>query len=104
MSFFEGLWQALLDALIRFFGWVRDLVWAIIEPLWAGIVDAWDCVAGHAELLYTIIHDVIFPYFGFVNAWVPVDVFFQMLGCYSAFWLALVVYRSIKKWIPAVSG
>lgn len=44
------------------------------------------------------------PYIAYANAWVPVDLAITLIVSYSVFWLALVVYRSVKKWIPTVSG
>jgi len=100
---FSGFVQAVIDAVLRVWAWFRDLMWGFLKPLFLAVYNAVDAVgawlsAGAERLGF------VADYFAFANAWVPVDVFFQLIAAYSALWLAWLVYRTVKSWIPTLSG
>lgn len=100
---FNGLLKWAHDALVAAWDWVWNTLVAVSGAIWSAFSTA---VSGvHAMFSYCYEHlGVVRPYFNYVNAWFPLDLFFTLVAIYSAFWLGLVVYRSIKKWIPTVSG
>ncbi len=82
---------------------LRDLMLAIIAPLWTAVSSAWMAIAALIAQLYASL-SVIHPYLDFANAWAPVDVFTQCAEAYSTLWVVLGTYRTVKSWIPTLSG
>ena len=100
---FEDLIKWFKDAAVTVFEWFWNWLGPYLNPVWMMLETAMSHVAfavGKAEQGLQILQ----PYIAYVNAWVPVDTAITLIVGYSAFWLALVVYRSVKKWIPTVSG
>lgn len=100
---FDGFVQAVIDAVVRFFEWFRDIIWAFLSPLFEGVTTAVE----YAGEFLTYLAECLGPvsdYLAFANAWAPVDVFFQCVAAYSLLWLALTIYRTVKSWIPTLSG
>jgi hypothetical protein len=100
---FEGLLQWAKDAAVAVWDFIVGMIWPYLEPLWLAVCDAFVAIHG---LLATATQSLsaIAPYVAAANAWVPFDVIIQCLIAYMAFWIVLVTYRSIKKWIPTLSG
>lgn len=100
---FNGLMKWAHDALVAAWDWLAGIVSGLFGPLWSAVASAIQGVSAMVGWLSSALSGVA-GYINFVNAWVPVDVFINCVIVYSSFWLALVVYRSVKKWIPTVSG
>jgi len=100
---FEDLTKWFRDAFVTVFEWLWNWIEPFLSPFWiavqtamAGIASAITIAEQHLQALQ--------PYIAYANAWVPVDLAITLIVSYSVFWLALVVYRSVKKWIPTLSG
>ncbi len=100
---FEDLIKWFKDAAVTVFEWFWSWFEPILKPLWLAVQSAMDNMAYGIELAQNKL-EILQPYIAYANAWVPVDLAINLIVTYSAFWLALVIYRSIKKWIPTVSG
>ena len=100
---YQGFLDAIHDAFVALFQWFWGLLSYLFLPLWNYLVGGLNAVAGKLSVLYSSL-SVVAPYLKFVNAWFPLDVLFDLIAVYSAFWLCLVVYRTAKSWIPFVSG
>lgn len=83
--------------------WFMTALHAVLDPVVNSLTSAINTLSGWASLAVTLVTTFV-PYLGFANAWAPVSLFFQLLAAYSIFWLSLVIYRSVKKWIPTLSG
>lgn len=100
---FENLIKWFKDSVLGVWNWFWGFVGPTISPLWDSVAATFTAITSKISTAIGYL-DGLVPYLQFANAWAPVDVFFQLLGAYSAFWLALVIYRSVKKWIPTLSG
>ena len=100
---FDDLIKWFKDAFVTVFEWLWSWIGPYLEPFWQAVQSAMDNIAYGVTLAENKLQ-ILQPYIAYANAWVPVDVAINLIGIYSAFWLALVIYRSIKKWIPTVSG
>jgi len=100
---FSGLWKAFLEGVKHAWEWLRDLIWGLLHDLFAAFSSALSSV-GHYMTELVNATGSFSEYLAMANAWVPVDLFFQLLTAYSTFWLALLIYRTVKSWIPTVSG
>lgn len=100
---FSGLLKWFHDAIVSAWDWFVGILSALGGPLLASLGSALTTASvfiGYASTQLAVLR----PYFNVVNAWFPLDLLFVLVSAYSAFWLALTIYRSIKKWIPTVSG
>ena len=100
---FDGLVKALHDAAVGIYQWFRDMIWSYLGTIFGALGSVIATVGSYLTLLASCLGSVA-PYFAFANAWVPVDVFFQLVAAYCSFWLGWVTYRVVKSWIPTVSG
>jgi hypothetical protein len=100
---FDDLTKWFKDAVVAVFEWLWNWVEPILAPYWDAVVAAMSAIA--AAIASAEQHlQILSPYIAYANAWVPVDFAITLIVAYSAFWLALVIYRSVKKWIPTLSG
>ena len=100
---FDGLLKWVRDAAVTVWDWIVGLVWTFLGPLWQAVCDALNAINSLIVSAKQSL-SVIAPYTAAANAWVPIDLTIQCISAYMAFWLVLVTYRTIKKWIPTVSG
>jgi hypothetical protein len=93
-----GWWEKLLrDFMCWLLGLGLELA-AMFGEWFEGYVPK-QLVQGFAALVNTIGN--IYP---IVNAWLPVEWFFTLIGGYYAFALLIIVYRAVKSWIPGMGG
>jgi len=100
---FDDLIKWFRDAVVTVFEWLWNWVAPQIQPYWNSLSNSLagiDSAVNSAEQKLQVLQ----PYIAYVNAWVPVDFAISLIVLYSIFWLTLVVYRSVKKWIPTLSG
>jgi hypothetical protein len=106
-DFVVGAWEIFRDLAVYIFTAVyeffRDMIWAVLEPAMAPFKSAYLALEGFVAQLWASV-EYMHPYFDFLNAWVPVDLFIQLATAYSVLWVSLFTYRTIKSWIPTVSG
>ena len=100
---FDGLMKWAHDAFVLVWETLRDLLWTVISPLFGALSSAVVLVGDYIVQLNAALSGVT-PYLAFANAWVPVDLFFQLAAAYSSLWLALLIYRTVKSWLPTLSG
>ena len=100
---FDGLIKWVHDAFVATYQYFRDGVWATLTVVFGPVATAVTAVGAFLATMATGM-GVFSSYLAFANAWVPVDLFFQCVSAYSTLWLALVIYRNVKSWIPTVSG
>ncbi len=100
---FDGLLKALRDAAVAIYEWFRDLVWGLLSPLFDSVASAVEAVGAYVSTLATSL-GAVSDCLAFANAWVPIDLFFQLVTVYSVLAAALFVYRTVKSWIPTLSG
>lgn len=100
---FSGALKWAHDAAVKVVEYLWELIASLFGPLWNSIASAVSSLGSYVSTMSSALQSIS-GYIAFINAWVPVDVFINLVIAYSGFWLALVVYRSIKKWIPFVSG
>jgi len=98
-----ALIDAIRDGAVTVYEWFRDLVWSLLSPLFSAVSDAVSAVAVYLAMLAAALVSLA-PYLAFANAWVPVDLFFQLVAAYCTLWTSWTVYRVVKSWIPTVSG
>ena len=89
MPIFSSIWQFLVTTFTGIATTVYAAIFAVVSPILSPIVSA---------LV------VLSPYFAFVNAWIPLDVFANCCVAYSTFWVAWNTYIIAKSWIPTLSG
>ena len=100
---FDGLMKWAHDVFVMVWETLRDLLWAAILPLFGALTSAVAAVGDYIVLLNSALSGIT-PYLSFANAWVPVDLFFQLASAYSSLWLSLLIYRTVKSWLPTLSG
>lgn len=100
---YENLVKWVKDAFAAFWEFVKAYLESHLGPLWTATAAFFTQMSTHITAAMTHL-DGMTPYLEAANAWVPIDLFFQLVILYSGFWLALAIYRSVKKWIPTVSG
>lgn len=100
---FDGLIKWAHDAAVKIWEFLRDLVWGLLSTLFSSLASVMTTVGGYMTTAVSGL-GAFTDYLAFANAWVPVDLFFQLLVAYTALAAAVFVYRTVKSWIPTVSG
>ena len=100
---YQGFLDGLRDAALTVLQWFWDFLVAYSSPIWGFLQTGVNAVVSKLPLLYSAL-SVLSPYLKFANAWFPIDVMFDLIGAYLTFWVCLVVYRTVKSWLPTVSG
>lgn len=100
---YENFLKWVKDALATAWEWIKEFLDLWLGPMWDATAAFFSQMSTHITSAMTHL-DGMTPYLEAANAWVPIDLFFQLVILYSGFWAALALYRSVKKWIPTVSG
>jgi hypothetical protein len=85
--------------------WLFDLLLALIQPLFDGILavvasalDSTGCLTALNGALATLQ-----PFYAAVNAWVPIGYAFVLISAYLTFVVAFIIFKLVKRTIPAQS-
>jgi len=100
---YQGLLDAIHDAAVWVFDFLKEIVVTLLGSLFGALTSAISTLAGYLSDAVSLLGSYT-TYLAFANAWFPVDLLFQLLYAYAIFWLALIVYKVVKSWIPFVSG
>ena len=94
--------------------YVHDALMTVINAVWAFLVATFGgiwttaraaCIAAGSIVASAVAAaQALSAYFNFVNAWVPLDVIITCAVAYSTFWASWFLYKTVKSWIPTLSG
>lgn len=97
----RGFWNYLFDVLKAFVMWVWGFFVDLLRPAWQPVVEAYDSLAAAMEIPNTLAMRNIWAT---GNVFLPLNEAATLFGLLLTLQCVMIVIRTIKKFIPTMSG
>lgn len=101
LAWFRGFFQYLLNLLTAVFFWVWTYVRDFFRPMWEPVINKYNELADYLQIPTS---EYFKDLFATADLWLPLTEGFQLATLHGAVVTVLIIVRTVKKFIPTLSG